>query len=57
MEFSAERFWYFLTLACIVWYSTITVFVAVKGAFDIRNMLARIKGGGELKDPGQGNGE
>jgi hypothetical protein len=31
-----------MTAACVVWYSTITVYVAVKGVFDIRNMLRRL---------------
>jgi len=29
-------------MACVVWYSTITVYVAIKGASDIKNMLARL---------------
>ena len=29
-------------MACVIWYSTITVYVAIKGASDIRNMLARL---------------
>jgi hypothetical protein len=29
-------------MACVIWYSTITVYVAIKGAGDIRNMLARL---------------
>jgi hypothetical protein len=29
-------------MACVVWYSTVTVYVAIKGASDIRNMLARL---------------
>ena len=32
-------FWGILTLACLLWYSTITIYVAVKGAGDIRKML------------------
>jgi hypothetical protein len=40
-------FWAALTIACVVWYSTITVYVAVKGAFDIKHMLARL---GAAKD-------
>ena len=39
----AERFWWVLTIAAVVWYSTITVYVAVRGAFDIRNMLQRLE--------------
>jgi hypothetical protein len=35
-------FWLLLTVACVVWYSVITVYVAVKGAKDIKNMLARL---------------
>ena len=29
-------------MACVIWYSTITVYVAIKGAKDIKNMLARL---------------
>lgn len=35
-------FWWALTMACVIWYSTITVYVAIKGARDIKNMLARL---------------
>lgn len=35
-------FWGFLTIACLVWYSTITIYVAIKGANDIREMLRRL---------------
>lgn len=35
-------FWWALSMACVVWYSTITVYVAIKGAGDIKNMLARL---------------
>jgi hypothetical protein len=34
--------WGFLTLACLIWYSTVTIYVAVKGVSDIRNMLRRL---------------
>ena len=34
--------WWTLTLACIVWYSTITVYVAVRGVADIKGMLGRL---------------
>jgi hypothetical protein len=37
-------FWWLLTMACIVWYSTITIYVSIKGAGDIRHMLARLAG-------------
>jgi hypothetical protein len=29
-------------MACVIWYSTVTVYVAIKGAGDIKNMLARL---------------
>ncbi len=36
-------FWWALTAACVVWYSTITIYVAVKGSGDIRGMLRRLR--------------
>ena len=36
-------FWGILTLAVLVWYSTITIYVAIRGAFDIRHMLRKLK--------------
>jgi hypothetical protein len=38
-----EYFWFVLLWVAILWYSTITVYVAFKGYFDIRNMLKRLK--------------
>jgi hypothetical protein len=35
-------FWWLLTAACVVWYSTITVYVAIKGVTDIKSMLRRL---------------
>lgn len=35
-------FWWLLTMACLLWYSTITVYVAIKGVRDIRGMLERL---------------
>ena len=37
-------FWGLLTIAVLVWYCTITVYVAVRGSLDIREMLRRLKG-------------
>jgi hypothetical protein len=31
-----------MTMACVVWYSTVTVYVAIKGVTDIKNMLRRL---------------
>ena len=39
---SQHWFWWALTGACVIWYSTITIYVAIKGAKDIRNMLDRL---------------
>ena len=35
-------FWWIMAMACVVWYSTITVYVAIKCAGDIKHMLARL---------------
>ena len=40
---SEHWFWWLLTIACVVWYTTITIYVAVKGFSDIRNMLRRLE--------------
>ena len=40
-------FWGLLTLAVLIWYSTITVYVAVRGTADIKEMLRRLRRGQE----------
>ena len=35
-------FWGAVTIVCLAWYSTVTVYVAIKGAGDIRRMLRRL---------------
>ena len=35
-------FWGATTIVCLAWYSTITIYVAIKGAADIRNMLRKL---------------
>jgi hypothetical protein len=35
-------FWAGMTAAAVIWYSTITIYVAVRGAMDIKQMLARL---------------
>ncbi|MFI5183697.1 MAG: hypothetical protein ACHQNV_04805 [Vicinamibacteria bacterium] len=42
---SARLVWWLLSWACVVWYSTLTVYVAVKGFADIRRMLKRLRDG------------
>jgi hypothetical protein len=39
---SKHWFWWLMTAACVVWYSTITIYVAIKGGADIKHMLARL---------------
>jgi len=38
----AVSFWWWLTAICLVWYSTVTVYVTIRGGFDIKRMLARL---------------
>jgi hypothetical protein len=38
-------FWGATTIVCLAWYSTVTVYVAIKGTVDIRSMLRRLSGG------------
>ncbi len=40
-------FWWGITLAVMAWYSTVTVYVAVRGTKDIREMLRRLRDGRE----------
>jgi hypothetical protein len=35
-------FWASMTLAVLIWYSTITVYVAIRGSMDIKHMLRRL---------------
>ncbi len=39
----AHLFWWFLMLAVMVWYSTVTIYVTIRGVMDIRQMLRRLK--------------
>lgn len=43
-------FWLCIVVACVVWYSTITIVVAIKGAYDIRSMLQSLKTGARTTD-------
>jgi hypothetical protein len=36
-------FWWLLTIACLIWYSTVTVYVSIKGVTDIKNILASLE--------------
>ena len=35
-------FWWLITAAVVVWYSTITIYVAIRGTFDVKQMLRRL---------------
>jgi hypothetical protein len=35
--------WLLLVSACVAWYSTITLYVSVKGSLDIRQMLRDLR--------------
>jgi hypothetical protein len=35
-------FWWILVMACVAWYSTITIYVAIRGAADIKTMLTSL---------------
>jgi hypothetical protein len=35
-------FWLGLTAVAVLWYLTITVYVAIRGAWDIQHMLAQL---------------
>ena len=43
-------FWQLVTLAVLVWYSTVTIYVAIKGTLDIRQMLRRLKESEQQRD-------
>lgn len=47
---SAHPFWFALVTACVVWYSTITIYVAIRGVWDIRHMLERLRGNGSEQE-------
>lgn len=42
--------WWTLTMSCILWYSTITVYVAIRGVADIKGMLGRLAAMGDESD-------
>jgi hypothetical protein len=39
---TAATFWLCVTVAALLWYSCITVYVAIKGVTDIKDMLKRL---------------
>jgi hypothetical protein len=51
MDFHGHPFWWLVTLAVVVWYSTITIYVAVKGTLDIKHMLRTLQARENPADP------
>lgn len=35
-------YWQATMLLCMIWYSTVTIYVGIRGFKDIKNMLARL---------------
>ena len=46
-----HSFWFWLTWACVIWYSTVTIYVAVRGLFDIKQMLRNLKQNQRAQEP------
>ena len=46
-------FWGLLTLAVLVWYSTVTFYVGVRGIADIKSMLRNLKRSQDEKTGGK----
>ena len=40
---SENWFWEILAIVCTIWYSTITIYVAYKGWYDIQHMLRDLR--------------
>ena len=39
-----KYFWLILTIIAMIWYTFVTLYVAVKGVADIKGMLRRLSG-------------
>ncbi len=50
---SEHWFWFALTIAVMVWYSTTTLYVGVRGTLDIKHMLRRLKAQQEPEPSGE----
>jgi hypothetical protein len=50
---TAATFWLCLIIAALVWYSCVTVYVGIKGASDIKNMLKRLDRRNENEPPSE----
>ena len=43
----AINFWLIMTITVLAWYSTITIYVTIRGTMDVKQMLKRL---GEKED-------
>jgi hypothetical protein len=43
----SHAFWYLMMTAVVVWYSSVTIYVAIRGSIDIKQMLRRLREGSE----------
>lgn len=39
-----KQFWLILTIAAVVWYTLVTIYVSFKGITDIKEMLKKLGG-------------
>jgi hypothetical protein len=42
--------WAGLTILILLWYSTVTIYVAIRGARDVKSMLRSLKAAADRKD-------
>jgi hypothetical protein len=47
----AVTFWLLIVIAVMIWYSTVTIYVSIRGALDIKHMLRRLEAMREEKAP------
>ena len=38
----AKWFWFITIMAVLIWYSTVTIYVGIRGSVDIKHMLRRL---------------
>ncbi|MCC6881934.1 MAG: hypothetical protein WBE58_23635 [Verrucomicrobiales bacterium] len=50
-----HEFWHLLVWSSVAWYSSVTLYVTIRGALDIREMVKRLdETQGEEEDPPEG---
>ena len=56
MDTHGHAFWWLLWMSSMLWYATATVYITVRGASDIRQMLRRLKDQAAPRDGQDGPG-